>query len=382
MTDKLIRSKTIAAAPIVMVAVLTASYIVFHMLYVRCDFFLFSNICQPVAVSLVFQKIDEPVNIYGNVLVPTPTPTPTPGASPSPTPSATPGDKTDPAITAITQSRKLVAARFNGRNMWVFLMWVSTIACIGALIVASVLIRNSTSFRGEKTFTRIGVLLAISILLGLVFWFWRDYMTDQIDILKSTIAAGHLGLSSVAELMRFSIAFTFAATFALIFATCAILLPRERAAIRESADISKERAEVQRGLEPLAGQMTDLRTMLYAGTILLIVGVLRLSAVYQWSLAFISQNDLEAAKVFTSSLVTDTGGFFTLIIASVYIPAAYIINRRAELLVMESDLELKEKEEILNDQKINFSFKDSLPRLLVILGPLLAGPIGELIKGL
>lgn len=49
---------------------------------------------------------------------------------------------------------------------------------------------------------------------------------------------------------------------------------------------------------------------------------------------------------------------------------------------MRSPLKLKpeDSEKTLKDQGLTFSFRESLPRLMAILGPLLAGPIGELVK--
>jgi hypothetical protein len=125
-------------------------------------------------------------------------------------------------------------------------------------------------------------------------------------------------------------------------------------------------------------QMQDLRTVLYFGTVLLIVGVLRMSAVTQWTLAFIPPDATDAAKSFYLTLSSVTGGFNSMILAAVYLPAAYILQRRAQLLAKELSLSPEEKEKIMGSKESTFSIKESLPKILAILGPLLAGPIGDL----
>ena len=109
-----------------------------------------------------------------------------------------------------------------------------------------------------------------------------------------------------------------------------------------------------------------------------------MGALAQWTLSFISLNAVEAAQNFNSTVVAVAGGFNTMVLAAVYLPAAYILQRRARLEVMRSSLKLKpeDREKMLKDQGLTFSFRESLPRVAAILGPLLAGPIGDLVKNI
>jgi hypothetical protein len=349
-----------------MVAVLVVFYMLFQALYIECQVFG-DNIakCRPLDVTLLFSKgSEEVVNRDGTVL-------------------AVATEKRDDGVTGLPLSRLRVAARYTGRNMWVFTIFASTALGIAVLIIASFLIHKSASFYRETALIRISVLLVFSSVLGGIFWS-RNFMPILEQALRNTVENGHLGIESVGFTMRLIIVFTFVATFALIFATCAILLPRKAKAANGNLEEKSDRIalELQGELDTLSGQMADLRVMLSAATVFLVVSVLRLDVVYQWSLAFISVDAIKAADQIVSNTVTETGALFTLILAVVYLPAAFIIHRRAQLLVENAGLSAKEREDILKDQKFTFSFKASLPRILTILGPVIAGPIGQLIAGL
>jgi hypothetical protein len=69
--------------------------------------------------------------------------------------------------------------------------------------------------------------------------------------------------------------------------------------------------------------MKDLRVVLYVGTLLLIIGILRMTAVTQWSLSFMSPDGMEAAQSFYVSLSSVTGGLYSLILAAVYAVSVY-----------------------------------------------------------
>jgi hypothetical protein len=126
--------------------------------------------------------------------------------------------------------------------------------------------------------------------------------------------------------------------------------------------------------------MKDLQVVLYIGAFLLILSVLRFSVVTQWSLAFISPDAIEAAKSFYLSLSSVVATFFSLILVAAYLPAAYILLRRAQLLAGELPLPPNQQEEMLKSKGLTFSLGESLPRVLAIFGPILAGSIGELFK--
>ncbi len=81
--------------------------------------------------------------------------------------------------------------------------------------------------------------------------------------------------------------------------------------------------------------------------------------------------------MFIKSMMTSTGGYYTLIAAGLYIPTTLILRLRLKQLESAAPAET----ETDGDQSSFVSqgaFK-ALFHILVILGPLLTGPIGELI---
>jgi hypothetical protein len=192
-------------------------------------------------------------------------------------------------------------------------------------------------------------------------------MSMLMPIFEKTIGKD---LKNIAEVMTRVNSFGFAVCLTVVLAACAILYPdNDRTA--------------PAGLKQLSTKMKYLRLILYVGTVMLIVGVLLIRSMYQWSLAFILMDEqaIKVADSFYSDLLSAEGGFFTLILAAVYLPAAFILRNRAESLdgLPEPNAD---KEKLLQDYNLTFSFTESLPRLLVILGPLLTGLIGNLFTGL
>jgi hypothetical protein len=124
----------------------------------------------------------------------------------------------------------------------------------------------------------------------------------------------------------------------------------------------------------LEGQIRYLRMMLYFGSALLIIATLRLRTILHWTLDYLQPHpsmagDKEVSFLINnlsgiiSGVVTSMGAFYTLLLAAIFVPAALILNNRA-----------KESVEIVSP------LSEQLLRLAAIIGPLLAGPIGELLS--
>lgn len=126
-------------------------------------------------------------------------------------------------------------------------------------------------------------------------------------------------------------------------------------------------------LEIYARLIKYLRTILYVGTFLLVVGILRIIFMMNWHLSFISTNPqdklVELLTGFWKSSMTIQGGFYTILLAAIYLPAAYWISGRIERLG-------KEKGE-LEAQGVNFKYTELIFKLLAIVSPLLVSGFGS-----
>lgn len=155
----------------------------------------------------------------------------------------------------------------------------------------------------------------------------------------------------------------YAAALSLVLATCTILWP--------SSDS---------GIKWLSAKVKQLKVALYAGTLLLVGSVLLLRSLFQWSLTFISQPDQSSWKAiegFNTSVTSAEGGFYTLILAAAFLPAFYILKKRAQARPGLPQ-EKKEREQILKAHDLMFSLPETSKRILTISAPLLGGLIADL----
>lgn len=367
-TEHWVEKGVAALAPLVLVFLLIAFYGAFQKAFIECPQDGIGR-CQPFTASHVY-PLDktEPIDDRGEVVK---------------------GVGNDE-----TASRNKLAARYGGRLVWIFLSAVTALLSLAALVASSVLIYGSPGYWkvGPRASTAAAIIFSLALGLILYLFFWKDFMPIMGPVFDATIAVGKLGVPVVGQTMRFLNALGYAASFALIFATCAILLPR-----RPDAQSAQEgqpqppdhnaepgEAEVSRKLNILMGQAAGLRVVLYGGTFLLIAGILRMSALAQWVVTYVAPSAVAAAQNLNTTVVAVTGGFYTLILATVYLPSAYILSRRAKLAMDRSatGTPAGDKAAELQRRGLAFSLKESLPRVLAVLGPVLAGPIGELFKTL
>lgn len=257
---------------------------------------------------------------------------------------------------------------YSGRLNFIFLLMIYFCICVFAFGAGCYVIWKSLRHANIKPANWVIAAIAITSGAGVFLYFNRDeYLRIFIPLINATIRED---LHETEHLLVLVNSFGLAVVLLLTLASCAALYPRNESKYPE-------------GLKQIARQMKHLQLVLYVGTFMLVSGVLLIRSVYQWSLAFGSRES-EAVKVaegFFSMLLAVEGGYFTLVLAAVYVPAAFILRHRAELVSGMPEPEA-EKEEELKHYNLSFSFLQSLPRIAAILGPLLAGPVGELFSRL
>jgi hypothetical protein len=260
--------------------------------------------------------------------------------------------------------RGILANRYSGRLLWMFVAAVGVITGVVAMAIAAILL-----YRSLRNLVASAVLLGLAIASGTVLFLKPGWhMSIMKDVLIATIANGTAGMASIASVMNLFNVINYVGGLALIFATCSILLPRGKSNSKDLDDIS--------------GQMNDLRLVLYIGTLQLVVGVLRMGAVTQWTLSFIVPGAVIAAKSFNAVLVAVMGGFYTLILIAIYVPAVLILTARARKRVGKLSLDPDVRQKKLEEAGLAISVKDALPRVFALLAPLLAGPIGQIFSAL
>jgi hypothetical protein len=143
-------------------------------------------------------------------------------------------------------------------------------------------------------------------------------------------------------------------------------------ALAASTVLYSPKAQSETETEHLQQQMRSLLFILYTGAVFLVLAILRLSAILHWSVAYLQPMADHKVALFlfenlnavTTGIVTTMGSLYTLVLAAIYLPAAIILN-----------LQSKKKD-------VTLPISVHLLHLAAILGPLLAGPVGELLSRL
>jgi len=261
------------------------------------------------------------------------------------------------------QERQLTALRFSGRINWYFLSDIFLYVCLSSLIV-SVVISYKVSPHPHIAWT-LGILI-----LSAVDWLFfhanqQFHMAVFIALFDKAITSD---VHNIADSVNFLNSIGNASLLALLLTICMTLLPLPGNSEAED-------------LKELSVRTKYFNIALYSGTALLVTGMLIKLSIYQWTLAFIVQdNSVDIAKNFLNSLLTWEGGFYTLVLAAAYLPSMLILQRRASIS-MDPSMPEQEKDTKLKDLGVNFSLRESLPHILAILAPFLTGPVGDFLTG-
>jgi hypothetical protein len=263
------------------------------------------------------------------------------------------------------QNYEVAGQRYGGRLSWVFMASVCALVCFAAYLLGCYMIYTPLH-KGNPN--RIAWLIAAVFLSAAVWIFLHRHPEYHMPLLQRLLPNTlETDVHGVARTMSLLNSFAFAAAFHLILAMVSILLEIET--LKKSAT----------SLNEVAQGMKRLQTILYASTLMLVVGILLERSVLQWVVTFMSHDEpaVKVAQNFMTSILAIDGGFFTLALALTYLPSAAIVRSKAERLEQLPKDET-EREKVLQGYGLNFSFTESIPRLVAILAPLLAGPVGEL----
>ena len=133
-------------------------------------------------------------------------------------------------------------------------------------------------------------------------------------------------------------------------------------------------------LTHLATQMRQLKGVLNAGSALLVSGILHMNAWLRWPGGLLmdqtTQTHLSEAVL---AITMFWGATFTLMLITTYGPAASYLSTQARALVEQANRAgtIQDPQKWLQDHHFSITLGEQLPQISVILGPVLAGPIGS-----
>lgn len=280
-------------------------------------------------------------------------------------------DKDGKETESYRTSRKILANRYSGQIVWVFFVGINVFISIVALTIYLLLAIKT------KKYKYVVSSIIISLVCGLIAL--SDDSPIIMPIIDASIKNADGGIGYIDYVIRLINFLTVTTMLATVLTISAILFRRRKG---DEETLEKSQAAVEGKLRDLSEKVEDLRLVLYFATALLIIGVLQISSLLSWTATFYPENELNN---FFSTITFVIGSSYTLLLASIYLPSYYILQNRADIYVNASlksteANSLQDKEDLPKDYKLqffSFSFLDSLPRLLIILAPLLTGTIAE-----
>jgi hypothetical protein len=140
-------------------------------------------------------------------------------------------------------------------------------------------------------------------------------------------------------------------------------------------------------VEPADGahtRMQQMQLLLYISAILLVAGVFELYALLRWPIAYYAEPaDQAAIKTVAAAGASAAGVFFSLLLASVYVPSAALQRFLTTSIAANArPKDKKAQREWLKDRDLYTTPIQILYRVLAILGPSLAGLLGGILKQL
>lgn len=257
-------------------------------------------------------------------------------------------------------------AAYIARASWTLINGVHVLACVLAIVTASIVIYRALAadYRDGKTRWMIIltiIALAADVSLFLALWTAeKDAYSPAQQLLRATVGQAQV-LPGINKLNRWGDALSLTSTLCLAVAACGTVWQR---------DVNKKL-----NADEVAKRVRLLRPVLYVGALMLVIAVLRLSATHAWAVAYLpADTDLgKSVATFTKGVIGTLGTVFTLLIAGIYLPAALMLQAR----VREVAATQQSPEDFIRNNGINLSVPASLGRVIVLISPFLAGPLGE-----
>lgn len=297
--------------------------------------------------------------------------------------------------------------RQGGRFIWMFaFVAVIMTAAAGLLIALFVIQKYTGAVAPRKKIAEAQGLLAFllewrTLIFGILMCVIGTLIVvaypEKTELIYKKTIANHRtdGIANFVRLMEFIYASSYAALLALASAMLVLAFPRKNErVIRETAEEDQDedsytitfktdevsKKYIKNAAAVLLRKRDALNSLLYVSTILLVLTVVRMHASYSWTLTFMSAESVPGMKIFYENFATVLGGFFTLLLASTYIPIAYIVNSRGRTAQRAEWQGTADAGKKTAETDFKFSFNEAFPKILAIIAPLLTGPLAEFFK--
>ena len=283
---------------------------------------------------------------------------------------STPGDPEQP----FSATRFLVETKsgISGSPLWCWRWWPG---CTRFILCAMIIYECHSRYRGWLVVTTIGIVFAS---VG-VFFIWA--LDDTHTLYRAVFGFSYDNLRQAGpqrigeHLLRYvMVVVSVVNVQALIVPVVALLAACSTLAPPSSGQQPDPRF--------YASQMKRLKEVLTAASAILVSGILHMGAWLRWPAALVADKAGQEAVLGTALAITLFWGVtFTLMLVATYLPAALLLARRAEALLLERPCEAANLglDQWLKEHGLFLSLQDHFPQFGLILAPLLASPLSSLL---
>ena len=271
-----------------------------------------------------------------------------------------------------TDKLSLTLSETKARYIWLSTVLLNLVVCIYAAGLFGYTIYQCHRGKRLLIIVSIGVMLIVMGIVGLLIGAMTQTALYQMvyKFSLSTLEASGLYqasfMSNIKTILFITNILAIITPNMAFLAACSTLAP--------SLDTHGDK------LSHLAIQMRQLKGVLNAGSALLVSGILHMNAWLRWPGGLLM--DQTAQTYFSGAVLAITmfwGATFTLLLITTYGPAASYLSTQARILVEKASQAgtIQDPQQWLQDHHFSITLGEQLPQISVILGPVLAGPIGS-----
>ncbi|MCA9471671.1 MAG: hypothetical protein MRJ96_12345 [Nitrospirales bacterium] len=280
-------------------------------------------------------------------------------------------------IGALIASQNLTTLSFQLTEMKVRYMWFATTVvnftvCLYAAVLCGTIIYRSHSVRRLMLMKAIGLVLVIAGIGSLIYSAMTKNMMFQLIYYFSFHTLEHTKYYGPTFLGHIDALLALANALAVIV-PCLVLLAA-------SSTLAPPVDKTQDHLAHLTIQMRHLRGVLNIGSAILVGGTLNMHAWLRWPTGLVLDSNVQSAYAGAALAITMFWGTtFTLMLITTYGPAASYLSFQARDFAERARQAgtIQDPQRWLHDNHFSITLGEQLPQIGVILGPLLAGPIGS-----
>ena len=271
-----------------------------------------------------------------------------------------------------TDKLSLTFSEMRARYIWLSTVLLNLVVCIYAAGLFGTTIYQSHRGKRLLIIVFIGIVLIVLGIIGLLIGAMTQNALYQMVYKSSLSTLQASGLYQTPFMSNIG-------TILLITNILAIIIPNigilaACSTLAPSLDTHGDE------LSHLATQMRQLKGVLNAGSALLVSGILHMNAWLRWPGGLLM--DQTSQTYFSGAVLAITmfwGATFTLMLITTYGPAASYLSTQARTLAEKAHQAgtIQDSQKWLQDHHFSITLGEQLPQISVILGPVLAGPIGS-----